>query len=205
MSSNFDALLKNNKTMIVSQTLKVPTEVDLFASDVAAALEVSKHEVLIAMLRDGAEIARQKALAAENSFENDEATGDQKEGRFFLLNTNKSQDEDTHEWMVEDNVAAAFCDPCKYKIERIKPGDVVFLYESGKGIIGFGRAEGEMQKREFYGNPEDCFYYKLSDYHRMDKPVSAKSVKEILQRKIPFASTMIRLRDGEILLEELNK
>ncbi|CCQ39944.1 TPA: hypothetical protein ACQQX6_001647 [Yersinia enterocolitica] len=203
MSSNFDSLIRNNKTAIVGQTLKVPTEIDLFAKDIAEYLEVSKHEVLIALLRDGAEIARLKQ-ANLDIYDFTESQPEERSGkRYFMLNTNKSQDESTHDWMVSDKVAAAFCDPWKFKIERINPGDVVFHYESGAGIIGFGTVEGNIKKKEYDETKDDCYFYSLTNYHSLENPVPAKRVKDILKRKIPFASTLICLKDGEYLEKKL--
>ena len=205
MASNFSALLKNNKTAIVSQTIKVPADIDLFASDVAAQLDVSKHEVLVAMLRDGADVARERYEKDDSSLVNESLSNDNNRTNYFMLNTNKSQDEETHNWMVKDKIASAFCEPWKFKIERIRPGDIVFHYESGAGIIGFGTATGEIQKVNYYGNQDDTYYYRLKDYKELDTPVSAKKIKEILNRKIPFASTLICLRDGEVLKEVLSQ
>lgn len=205
MASNFSALLKNNKTAIVSQTIKVPADIDLFASDVAAQLDVSKHEVLVAMLRDGADVARERYEKEDSSLVNESLSNDNNRTNYFMLNTNKSQDEETHNWMVKDKIASAFCEPWKFKIERIRQGDIVFHYESGAGIIGFGTATGEIQKLNYYGNQDDTYYYRLKDYKELDTPVSAKKIKEILNRKIPFASTLICLRDGEVLKDALSQ
>ncbi|HIF5739592.1 MULTISPECIES: EVE domain-containing protein [Enterobacter] len=204
MASNFSTLLKNNKTAIVSQTMKVPADIDMFASDVAAQLDVSKHEVLVAMLRDGADIARERYAREDALQTSDPLPNDDNNLNYFMLNTNKSQDEDTHNWMVEDKIAAAFCDPWKFKIERIKDGDIVFHYESGAGIVGFGTAVGKVQKTNYYGNDGDTFFYKLENYKKLDNPVPAKKIKEMLNRKIPFASTLINLRDGEVLKAALS-
>lgn len=205
MASNFSALLKNNKTAIVSQTIKVPADIDLFASDVAAQLEVSKHEVLVTMLRDGADIARERYEKEDSLLANESLSNEDDSPNYFMLNTNKSQDEETHNWMVKDKVASAFCEPWKFKIERIKSGDIVFHYESGAGIVGFGTASGEIQKINYYGGRDDTYFYRLENYSKLSEPVSAKKIKEILNRKIPFASTLIILRDGEILKHALSK
>ncbi|NIY46440.1 hypothetical protein [Cedecea colo] len=177
----------------------------MFASDVAAELDVSKHEVLVAMLRDGADIARDRYAKDDMNVTTDSFVGDGHVSNHFMLNTNKSQHEETHDWMLRDKTAAAFCSPWKYKIERIKAGDTVFHYESGTGIVGFGVANGKLQKTEFFGQAEDTYYYKLDNYQKVDKEAPAKKVKEILGRKIPFASTLIALRGGEVLENALKK
>lgn len=205
MASNFSALLKNNKTAIVSQTMKVPADIDMFASDVAAQLDVSKHEVLVTMLRDGADIARERYEKEDASLASETSLDEGSHINYFMLNTNKSQDENTHNWMIKDKVAAAFSSPCKFKIERIKPNDIIFHYESGMGIVGFGTAVGKVEKTEFYGKPEDTYYYKLENYLKLDEPIAAKKIKEILNRKIPFASTLISIRDGEVLKNSLTE
>jgi len=40
-----------------------------------------------------------------------------------------------HNDMLSHGKAAAYFDPWKFKIERLAKGDVVFLYQSGVGIV----------------------------------------------------------------------
>jgi hypothetical protein len=101
--------------------------------------------------------------------------------RFFILNTNKRHDEDSHRDMVTNGVAAAFCDPWKYQIERIKEGSVVFLYENGVGIVGTGVAPREVEKVEYHGVAEDAYRKKLIDYRRV-KPLNAGEIKREIKK-----------------------
>lgn len=96
--------------------------------------------------------------------------------RFFILNTNKRHDVNSHRDMVTNGVAAAFCDPWKYQIERIEEGSVVFLYENGVGIVGTGVAPSEVEKVEYHDVAEDAYRKKLIGYRRV-KPLSARETR----------------------------
>ena len=113
--------------------------------------------------------------------------------QFFILNTNKRYDEDSHREMVTNGVAAAFCDPWKFQIERIKEGDVVFLYENGVGIVGTGVAPHEVEKVEYHGVAEDAYRKKLIDYRRV-KPLSAREINREIKKvgggNLIFLSTL---------------
>ena len=84
--------------------------------------------------------------------------------------------------MVTNGVAAAFCDPWKYQIERIKEGAVVFLYENGVGIVGTGVAPREVEKVEYDGVAEDAYRKKLIGYRKV-KPLNAREIKKVIGRQ----------------------
>ena len=55
---------------------------------------------------------------------------------YYILNTNIINSQEDHNDMLSNGKAAAYFDPWKFKIERLVKGDVVFLYQSGVGVIG---------------------------------------------------------------------
>ena len=61
---------------------------------------------------------------------------------FDILNTNISNSREDHDDMLKNHKAAADFDPWKFKIEGLAKGDVIFLYQSGVGIVAFGEADG---------------------------------------------------------------
>lgn len=73
---------------------------------------------------------------------------------YYILNTNISNDVIDHNDMLNNGKAAAYFDPWKYKIERLSKGDVVFLYQSGVGIVAVGEADGKLVKAQYQGNPD---------------------------------------------------
>lgn len=107
--------------------------------------------------------------------------------------------------MIKNQYAAAFEDGYKEKINRIKKGDWVFLYESGKGIVALGQATGSIIKSSHYGRENKTFSQKLEQFKVLDKPIKAKEVKLILEREFPFAQTLAKISDGEKLLAFVNQ
>ena len=55
--------------------------------------------------------------------------------------------------MLRRGRAAAYFTPWKHQIERLRRGDVVFLYRSGVGIVAFGRASGRLEIDAYHGDP----------------------------------------------------
>lgn len=111
---------------------------------------------------------------------------------YYILNTNKANDQQTHDNMLTNGIAAAFCDPWKYKIERIKKGDVVFLYESGTGIVATGIASGIIEKVEYDGKPEEAYQQKLDSYKKV-RPLNASEIKKVIGTNLIFFNTMFKI------------
>jgi hypothetical protein len=93
--------------------------------------------------------------------------------------------------MVTNGVAAAFCNPWKFQIERIKEGDIVFLYENGVGIVGMEIAPREVEKVEYDGVAEDAYRKKLVDYRRV-KPLNARDIKKVIGSNLIFLRTLFK-------------
>lgn len=127
------------------------------------------------------------------------------EFRFFILNTNSSNSLEDHEWIVSNGYAAAFENGYKEKINRIGEHDVVFLYESGVGIVGYGYAEKELIKTNFHNKPEDTYYKKLKDYQRIQKPIKHALLKEILVSFSTTGTLSIIKNKGEDLVIYIKK
>ena len=53
----------------------------------------------------------------------------------YILNTNYGNDPADDKDMIDKQKAAAYLDPWKRNIEKLKKGDKVFLYRSGQGIV----------------------------------------------------------------------
>ncbi len=112
---------------------------------------------------------------------------------YYILNTNIGNSEVDHHAMLSEGKAAAYYDPWKYKIERLQKGDVVFLYQSGVGIVAFGEADGKIMKLPYQGNPEDAdeeYAMKLNRFQRVNPPMSAAEIKQVTGTNYVFMSTM---------------
>jgi|ERR1039457_111464 predicted DNA binding CopG/RHH family protein len=159
--------------------------------DLAASLDVTRQLLVTEIIKDGVEAALALFDKTQNKPENegqDELTGT----KFFILNTNKRHDLDTHVDMVENGNAAAFCDPWKFQINRIKPKDVVFLYENGVGIVGVGIASGKVEKLEYDGISEDEYRQKLNNYKKVT-PINARDIKKIIGSNLVFLRTLFTI------------
>ena len=115
---------------------------------------------------------------------------------YYILNTNFSNSREDHDDMLSNGKAAAYFDPWKFKIERLDRGDVVFLYQSGTGIVALGEADGKLQKAPYHGETEHTdeeYFMKLQRFERVSPPLSAAKIKTITGIDYVFMGTMFGL------------
>jgi hypothetical protein len=128
-------------------------------------------------------------------------------GSYYILNTNINNDKEDHINMIENGKCAAYFEPWKYKIQRLSKGDVVFLYQSGTGIVAYGNASGKLEKSNYHDDIEkkdEEYWMKLNNYHRIDPPISASRIKEITDVDYRFMSTMFGIdnENGKMVFQE---
>ena len=162
-------------------TVRIPVSYVAHLDELSSSLEVTRQSLLTQMIKEGVDDALELYEKNRNKPEPMPNGEEPVRLRCFILNTNKRHDEDSHRDMVTNGVAAAFCDPWKYQIERIKEGSVVFLYENGVGIVGTGVAPREVEKVEYHGVAEDAYRKKLIDYRRV-KPLNAGEIKREIKK-----------------------
>ena len=117
-------------------------------------------------------------------------------GGYYILNTNIRNNEEDHKDMLANGKAAAYFDPWKFKIERLKKGDVIFLYQSGVGIVAVGEADGNLQKRPYHDKPEhkdEEYFMKLRHFEPVSPPLKAAEIKRITEIDHRFMSVMFGL------------
>lgn len=115
---------------------------------------------------------------------------------YYILNTNIRNSQEDHEDMLRDAKAAAYFDPWKFKIQRLARGDVIFLYQSGAGIVALGEADGRLQRAAYHGNPEHAdeeYFMKLQRFQRVSPPLTAAEIKKLTGVNHVFMSTMFGL------------
>lgn len=138
----------------------------------------------------------EEVLLEINAFRvNDNPFEDLAEG-YFILNTNISNDEDDHNDMLSSKKAAAYFDPWKYKIERLSKGDVIFLYQSGVGIVAVGEADGKLRKAAYHNNPEHAdeeYFMCLRNFKEVKPPLTASEIKKLTGVNYVFMGTMFGL------------
>lgn len=192
-------LIKESKTIkkdLVASTVRMPKELHSFIEGLADQLTLSKQEVMLKLIEEGVRAAEEElSLDTYEEVENN---------AFHILNTNRRHDIHDHDFMVSNGIAAAFYDPWKLNIDRVKKGDVVFLYENGVGIVAYGKGSGTTLKKDRYGDKDECHYQELFDFHVLDKPIQASEVKKILGRNIVFLRTMSGIPDGQKVVDSIN-
>lgn len=195
---------------MISTSIKIPLVMDEVISDLAVFFDSTKQEVILDLLADAIENYRAEEKKLFEQEEDQESKSIEDENtpnnqRYFLLNTCKRYSIDDHNFMLNNGYAAAFETGYKEQINRIKRGDIVFLYANGKGISGYGKASGVTLKIDHNGNPEECYYQVLEDYVNLEKPLKAKEIRELCTRTPVFLKTLSKINkeDGQIIYNEL--
>lgn len=194
--SDLRSLIRKSKAIkkeLVASTVRIPKELALFIEGLSEKLNLSKQEVTLKLIEAGVEVA-EKELESE----------DVVNSAFHVLNTNRRHDESDHDYMLNNGIAAAFYDPWKFNIDRIKKGDTVFLYENGVGIVAYGIGSGNTLKKDRYDDKDECHYQELSDFKKLVKPLSAAKIKKILGRNVVFLRIMSGMPDGQKIIDEIS-
>ena len=115
---------------------------------------------------------------------------------YYILNTNYANDHSDQADMLLNKKAAAYFSPWKHKIEQLDKGDTVFLYQSGVGVVAFGKASGKVRKAAYHGeakHADEEYYMSLDRFRVVDPPVPAAKVKEITEANYSFRGTMFSM------------
>ncbi|HVK93875.1 MAG TPA: hypothetical protein VM571_04015, partial [Noviherbaspirillum sp.] len=96
-------------------TVRVPDEVLSFVEQFSDDFALSRQEVLLTLLEAGISAAK---VELENRQNQSEIIGN-----FHILNTNKGNNDEDQAMMLAEGIAAAFYDPWKRNINRIKAND----------------------------------------------------------------------------------
>ncbi|MGU6058477.1 hypothetical protein ACV097_14275 [Klebsiella pneumoniae] len=207
MSNFIDALkasLKPGDGNSVTVSVRISQDENDILQNIAAHVGTSRQEVVHQLIKLHAIPAW---LALQASGQEKSSLISERKSEYFILNTNKTNSKSDHELMINEGIAAAFEDGYIGKIDRIEKGDIVFLYESGHGIIAYGIATGDSideEEPEKYGHKSMRYQY-LKNFRRLSSPLSAKEVKRIVGRSIPFVQTLASISDGDILYQDLKK
>lgn len=127
---------------------------------------------------------------------------------YRVLNTSHHNNALDDSYMLGEHRAAAFFSPSKEKIETLAPGDVVFLYRNGAGIVAIGQVVDDLKRRAYHGRPEHAdeeFYRTLDPFQHVGPPASAAEIKDVVGKHFSFRGTMftVKQQSGERLLLHL--
>jgi hypothetical protein len=83
--------------------------------------------------------------------------------------------------MLENRKVAAYFDPWKLHITRIQPGDKVFLYRSGTGIVATGVAKSRYKKKNYHDSEklkdkEQEYFVELKNFVKCSHPLTASEI-----------------------------
>ena len=188
-------------------TLRLQGGVVAEIDELASSLEITRHELMIEFIADSLKRAQEYYEKVQNKPESVEQLVDDEheatsEPRYIFLNTNKRNDPNDHAYMVSNGIAAAFYDPWKFKINSLRKGDVVFLYESGVGIVAVGKASGVTDVLDKNNHIGETHQQKLSDYRKVN-PLSARKIKKLTGTNMRFLQTMFKVKsDYGVLIED---
>jgi hypothetical protein len=116
---------------------------------------------------------------------------------FYVVNTNWNNEPGDDAAMLREKKVAAFFAPWKFKIDRLRRGDHVFLYRSGTGVIAVGTADGRVRKAAYQGKAEhkgEEYSMGLLDFGLVDPPLTPAEVKTIASNpSLVFRQTMFSL------------
>ncbi|MBM7572946.1 hypothetical protein [Aquibacillus albus] len=121
--------------------------------------------------------------------------------KVYLINTNKNNNPDCEDEMLQNQKCSAYYTPWKYYIDTIEANDVVFLYSSGEGIIARGLATGIVEVNDYEGNENEEHYMNLNRFELLNSPLPAREVTAII-REIAGDDFDIQWNQTMILLAE---
>ena len=123
----------------------------------------------------------------------------------YVLNTNYSNNPENTQEMLREEKAAAYWPGWREKIDRLQKGDLVFLYQSGVGIIAYGYADGNRQMKDADGHKDYEYYMHLNKFVKLKEPMSASTMKKATGMGFSFRTTMFGISEEckECLLKEI--
>lgn len=188
---------------IVAEDLRNPCDelVGYFLSRIGNSVRITQEE-----LRPIVKKSFAKLMVTEPTVNAKPSQKENVSHRFFIINTNTQRSALCDEDMLKEHKAATYYDN---KINRLKYGDIVFLYRTSVGIVALGVADGKPnQKRFTYGDgkTDNEYFMHLDDFFVLDTPLSASRIREIVGN-INFRLTLFAISGecGNALLDEINK
>ncbi|WVV53494.1 hypothetical protein V4Q83_19670 (plasmid) [Acinetobacter baumannii] len=176
--------------------------------ELSLTLDKSRSFLINEYIKDG--IRRTHELIQErtaNAPLNDERDPDDfTKRKVFILNTNYSNNPDSHFEMIKNQEAAAFVTGWKHLIKNLCEGDKVYLYQSGVGFVASGKVTGDLIIGDYKGVAEEKYSKKLADFKTGFKAITAKEFKDATGKGTNFRATLseMTLKQAE-KLDELIK
>lgn len=113
----------------------------------------------------------------------------------YVLNTDYRNNQNHHNSMLLEHKAAAYHTGWKEKIQKLQKGDTVFLYQSGVGIVAYGKADGVLNKVDEGKLSEYEYNMHLDNFVLLNTPITAARMKEIANCGFNFRQTMFSISE----------
>lgn len=117
------------------------------------------------------------------------------ENNCYVLNTDYRNNPAHHEAMLKEHKAAAYDCGWKEKIQKFQKGDTIFLYRSSIGIVGYGKADGVLNKADENGKTDYEYNMHLENFVALKEPISAEKMKEIAGCGFNFRQTLFAISE----------
>ncbi len=117
------------------------------------------------------------------------------ENNCYVVNTNVRSSYKYTEDMLREEKVAAYYPGWREKIKKLQKYDIVFLYQSGKGIIAYGKADGILKKAECDGHKDYEYNMHLNDFVKLDQAIPASKMKTIANCGFNFRQTMFSISE----------
>ena len=201
---------EKSETGLVAVTLRFEPDDINELEELVQHLNMTRQNLIVEFVKEGIRTAKNVINEEDKIAIIEEIdTNSQKEQRYYLLNTN-TQDPSTgmrdHNDMLRNGIAAAFFGR-KENINRLKKGDIVFLYQSGGvGFVAVGKSDGNTIESDYIDleggtHQKQTYSQKLLDFKTLRKPITARESREITKSNLPVLRVMSQLSkvQGEAL------
>ncbi|MDR5887413.1 hypothetical protein [Vreelandella janggokensis] len=163
-------------------SIRLPTTTVNQLEELAQVLAKTRSELISTFIEGGLVELEKQLTELQNKTIAPATEGVVSDGqRYFLLNTNYNNLPEDHYTMLENGEASAFYGGWKENIAHLKGGDIVFLYQSGVGIVGYGTADKDLLVRDHQGNKDEWYARKLNDFVRLTPPLNSEGLQRCHQ------------------------
>lgn len=121
-------------------------------------------------------------------------------GQYYIGNTNRQKGSQYEKEMLDQLKFSAYGTTKEY-VMRIKRGNIIFWYSSGKGVIGGGIADGVTRKKDSDGKLEYEYFQHLTSVLLFIQPLPHRKLINLIPDLRVLNGTLLKLdvADGEKL------
>lgn len=197
LSKYVKEMINHSSESTQALSIRLPETMINEIDEISQIVDESRSSLIQTFIKAGLEEVEKQLNNQENNFQPIETKDKQ---RYFLLNTAYNFDKDFHYTMLKNGEASADT-TWKKNIEFLKEGDIIFLYQSGHGIVGYGKADTKLEIRDYQNGEEllkgEWYARKLNEFVKLEKPFSAKKCKDTTKSNLNFRNGMSQLTKAQ--------